>query len=70
MFKKNIKNNNTSVYIFLKKNKVLTRKSKNSRMGKGKGKFFKWQIFIKKSNKLLFLKFLNNNKIKKLGKNI
>jgi len=41
MFKKNIKNNNTSVYIFLKKNKVLTRKSKNSRMGKGKGKFFK-----------------------------
>jgi len=37
------------VWFFLKKNTPLTKKSKNSRMGKGKGSVLRWAIRFKKN---------------------
>lgn len=37
-----VKKKKIIVYINLKKNHLLTKKSKNSRMGKGKGKFMRY----------------------------
>lgn len=36
------------IWFFLKKNFPITKKSKNSRMGKGKGKFSRWTIRVQK----------------------
>lgn len=64
-FKKLIKMLNKTKYIsynkfffwfFLKGNFPLTKKSKNARMGKGKGLFLRW--VIKLSNNFFFLEFL------------
>lgn len=41
------------IWFFLTPNFPLTKKSKNSRMGKGKGGFVRWAIRVKQNNKLL-----------------
>lgn len=45
----------TKVWFFLKKNFPITKKSKNSRMGKGKGKFLRWIIRVQKN--FIFFEF-------------
>lgn len=44
------------LWFFLKKNFPLTKKSKNSRMGKGKGKFLRWIIRIPRN--YMFFEFV------------
>jgi ribosomal protein L16/L10AE len=62
-------------WLFIRPNYVLTRKSKNARMGKGKGNFKRWctivypgRIFLEHSNvsNVLYKRFVKkmNNKLK------
>ena len=44
-----------SFWFFLTANYPVTKKSKNSRMGKGKGSFLRWQIRVPFN--LIFLEF-------------
>lgn len=60
--KKNLKskfNNllNSKIWVSLRSNYPLSRKSKNSRMGKGKGAFLRWSILTYKNQ--IILEFLN-----------
>ena len=59
--------NKKKIWIFLKPNYPLSKKGKNSRMGKGKGAFLRWAIKIyfnssifefKNINSILVFKFL------------
>jgi len=49
------------IWINLKSNYPLSKKSKNSRMGKGKGSFLRWVIIIYSMN--FFLEFIGFNNI-------
>ena len=51
--------NNFYFWFFLIGNYPLTKKSKNSRMGKGKGVFLRWAIIL--NNNFFFLEFLIYN---------
>ena len=55
-FKKLTKKRFLKTYVFLKVNFKMFKKSKNSRMGKGKGSFFRWNIVLSKNNKIVFMK--------------
>lgn len=44
-----------SVWVFIRPNHVMTKKSKNSRMGKGKGAFVRWCALIQKG--FIFIEF-------------
>lgn len=46
-------------WIFLRLNTPLTKKSKNSRMGKGKGSLYRWLIRLPKNYKLIEFKDAN-----------
>ncbi len=50
---------NRNLWIFFKSNLPISKKSKNSRMGKGKGSFLRLSCRIKKNT--IFLEFLNLN---------
>ena len=50
---------NRNLWIFLKGNLPISKKSKNSRMGKGKGSFLRLACRIKKNT--ILLEFLNLN---------
>ena len=52
---------NRNLWIFLKGNTPISKKSKNSRMGKGKGSFLRLSCRLKKN--FIFLEFLNLNLI-------
>ena len=74
LFKKNLKIkynflNKPSLWMLLSTNFPLTKKSKNSRMGKGKGSFLRWSMRVKKN--LLLFKFysINKKRIKVLVQN-
>lgn len=54
-YKSNLIKNN--LWIFLKYNTPVTRKSKNSRMGKGKGSLKKWGVEVPKNYTILRIKF-------------
>ncbi len=54
-YKSNLIKNN--FWIYLKYNTPITRKSKNSRMGKGKGSLKKWGVEIPKNFKIFKVKF-------------
>lgn len=55
------KNKNVKVWFFLEKNYTISRKEKNSRMGKGKG-FFERMVFRVRKGKII-LEFKNANLI-------
>jgi len=70
-FKKYLKNNfklkysncyKLKVWIFYNSNYIISKKSKNSRMGKGKGNFLRWETRLPKFFSIL--KLLNLNKIR------
>ena len=46
-----------SVWVFIRPNHVMTKKSKNSRMGKGKGAFVRWCSLLQKG--FIFIEFKN-----------
>lgn len=48
---------NSKVWVFVRPNHVMTKKSKNSRMGKGKGAFVRWCSIIQKG--FVFIEFEN-----------
>lgn len=50
---------NRNLWIFLNGNTPISKKSKNSRMGKGKGSFLRLSCRLKKN--LIFIEFLNIN---------
>lgn len=58
------------IWINLNLNYPISRKSKNARMGKGKGAFFRWTIILSKNHKICELKFLNNIRLASIIKNI
>ena len=58
------------IWISLNLNYPISRKSKNARMGKGKGSFFRWTSIISKNHKLCELSFLNDKRLYILKKNI
>lgn len=58
-FKKRNKRFYRKFWFFFKKNFPITKKSKNSRMGKGKGSFLRWVIRLKKN--FIFLEIRNIN---------
>jgi len=67
--KKNLKKKWFRFFFFLKKNYFLTKKNRNSRMGKGKsGKGF-WIIRLKYINYIAQIWYLHNKKKKILLKN-
>ncbi len=55
--RKKILNNN--LWVFLQGNSPVSKKSKNSRMGKGKGSFLRLSCRVKKN--MIFMEFLNLN---------
>lgn len=60
--KKTLKKNkkfyrSTKAWIFIRPNHVMTKKSKNARMGKGKGSFIRWCTLIQKG--FIFAEFNN-----------
>lgn len=57
--KKNSLKITKNYWIFLRMNTPLTRKSKNSRMGKGKGALYRWLIRLPKNYKLIEFKDVN-----------
>lgn len=58
------------IWINLNLNYPISKKSKNARMGKGKGSFFRWTIILSKNHKICELLFINKNRVKVLKKNI
>lgn len=67
LFKNNLKYKYSSLlyprlWVYLRSNYPLTRKSKNSRMGKGKGAFLRWSILTSKGT--IVFEFLNFNIIR------
>ena len=55
------------IWVFLKANFPVSKKSKNSRMGKGKGAFIRWMIKINQGSTLLEFKNINNIRLQKLN---
>lgn len=47
------------IWIFFNSNFPISKKSKNSRMGKGKGNFFKWETKLQKN--FILIKFFKLN---------
>lgn len=58
------------IWINLNLNYPISRKSKNARMGKGKGSFFRWTIILSKNHKICELIFFNDIRLNVLIKNI
>lgn len=50
----------------LKFNYPISKKSKNSRMGKGKGTFLRWVISLKINSIIMKILTLNNLRLKKI----
>lgn len=55
------------VWVILKANFPISRKSKNSRMGKGKGSFTRWIIKLSMGSTIIEFKNVNYFRIKKLN---
>jgi ribosomal protein L16/L10AE len=58
--KKNVLKTTKNYWIFLRMNIPLTKKSKNSRMGKGKGSLYRWLVRLPKYYKLIEFKNANH----------
>ena len=61
--KKNSLNLSKNYWVFLRMNTPLTKKSKNSRMGKGKGSLYRWLVRLPKNFKLIEFKNLNYTRL-------
>lgn len=66
--KKNSLKTNKNYWIFLRMNIPLTKKSKNSRMGKGKGSLYRWLVRLPKYYKLMEFKNANYFRLNYLTK--
>lgn len=66
--KKNVKSLYRNYWIFLRMNTPLTKKSKNSRMGKGKGALYRWLIRLPRNFKLIEFKDVNYFRLNLLTK--
>lgn len=66
--KKHSFNLDKNYWIFLKMNTPLTKKSKNSRMGKGKGSLYRWLIRLPQNYKLIEFKNVNYYRLNYLTK--
>lgn len=55
------------IWVSLKANFPVSRKSKNSRMGKGKGAFLRWLIKLNQGSVFIEFKNINYYRIKKLN---
>lgn len=66
--KKNSLKITKNYWIFLRMNTPLTRKSKNSRMGKGKGALYRWLIRLPKNYKLIEFRDVNYTRLLYLTK--
>lgn len=55
------------IWVFLKGNFPISRKSKNSRMGKGKGSFVRWIIKLNQGHTLMEFSNINPIRLKKLN---
>jgi len=56
------------IWIFLKGNYPVSKKSKNSRMGKGKGAFNRWIIKLNQGHTIMEFSNINIIRLKKLNK--
>lgn len=56
----------TKVWIFLKANFPIRKKSKNSRMGKGIGSFLRWSIRLRRGCSLVEFRGISEIRLKKL----
>lgn len=63
-FKKNKIFKKKKVWIYLSKNCPISKKAKNSRMGKGKGKFLRYVLKFKPNHPLISFKGLPHNRCK------
>lgn len=66
--KKSLFNKDRRYWIFLRLNTPITKKTKNSRMGKGKGFIYNWLIRLPKGYKLIEFKNVNFSRIYFLAK--
>ena len=55
------------VWVFLKGNYPVSKKSKNSRMGKGKGSFMRWIIRLNQGHTIMEFNNINTIRLKKLN---
>jgi len=60
--------NYSKIWVILKANFPVSRKSKNSRMGKGKGSFVRWLIKLNQGSTFIEFKNINYFRIKKMNK--
>nr|YP_010411967.1 ribosomal protein L16 [Tetrahymena rostrata]QBI37937.1 ribosomal protein L16 [Tetrahymena rostrata]URP31127.1 ribosomal protein L16 [Tetrahymena rostrata] len=60
--KKNAKHIKKNYWIFMRMNTPLTKKSKNSRMGKGKGTLYRWLVRLPRGYKII--EFKNTNYVR------
>jgi ribosomal protein L16/L10AE len=58
------------VWVFLKPNQPISKKSKNSRMGKGKGSFLRWVTRLPRGFILMEFKGLKYQRLIKLNKEV
>ena len=65
-FKKKIIKRHVKLFVYLIPNNKLTNKSKNSRMGKGKGMFNRYYCRLKKIKPIYTIHNLNTNRYVKL----
>ena len=68
--KKFIKFKKTQIWVFLKPNYPISKKSKNSRMGKGKGSFLRWVTKLNRGFMLIEFSGLSFWRIKKINKSL
>jgi hypothetical protein len=61
-------NNYFKIWVFLKGNFPISKKSKNSRMGKGKGSFFGWLIKLQQGHTIIEFSNINDLRLQKLCK--
>lgn len=55
-------------WVFLKGNFPITKKGKNARMGKGKGKFVRWGINLNHGHTIMEFKNVHESRLLKLNK--
>ena len=67
---KKLKLKRRKIWMFFRPNRVLTKKSKNSRMGKGKGKFIRWCSVLNEGFMLVEFRNFSESQVKKFKSKI